>query len=161
MQQTNRTSQIFRWIVFLVLVGLGLLSIFLLREKRSFVQEDWLGNWEIEYFFEHAPQLRYSGTLQLGWTDSLSGFIEVYPPKSTRPEKLSFENLVVSEDFRLLSGQIVHKSYKISGGHLKESFVFSLQKGKVFAGEGECLAYCAEGTIGIPIIWSGSKLDLQ
>lgn len=161
MQKTNRTSRTINWLVLSVLIIIGVVGGLFLTKESSFEQADWIGNWEIEYYYEHEPQLMYSGTLQLSYADTLIAYLEVYPPKSTRPEKLTLGKLLISEDFRLLSGQIVHKSYKISGGYLKESFSFALQKTGIFAGQGECLAYCAEGTTGMPIIWSGSKLDLQ
>lgn len=161
MKKANRKIRITSLVSSSVLVLLGILILYLLFNKRNFTTEDWIGSWDISYFYDHEQALIYTGSLQLEFRDSLRAYLEVYPPKSSRPEKLSLEKLEISEDFRTLSGQIVHKSYKISGGHLKESFVLSLEQGKTFIGQGECLAYCAEGTMGISIVWTGNRSNLQ
>ena len=161
MKETSRRSQSPSLVTSILLILLGILVVYLLFRKTEFTQEDWLGSWDITYFYDHEQELVYSGTLNLGFEDSLQAYLEVYPPKSTRPEKLTLEKLKISEDFRSISGQIVHKSYKISGGHLKETFAFRLGQGQTFSGQGECLAYCAEGTMGISIIWTGNRPNLQ
>lgn len=161
MKRTSRRSQPTSLVISTLLVLLGILVVFLLFRKTEFTQEDWLGSWDVTYFYDHEQELVYSGTLNLGYEDTLRAYLEVYPPKSTRPEKLTLEKLQISEDFRSFSGQIVHKSYKISGGHLKETFAFTLRQGGTFSGQGECLAYCAEGTMGISIIWTGNRSKLQ
>lgn len=144
-----------------LLILLGILVVYLLFQRRNYTQEDWEGTWEINYMYDHEQDLVYTGTLELGFEDSLLANLEVYPPKSTRSEKLTLEKVKISEDFRTISGQIIHKSYKISGGHLKENFAFTLGQGDTFVGQGECLAYCAEGTMGISIVWQGSRSNLQ
>ncbi|MBX2872569.1 MAG: hypothetical protein KTR30_10730 [Saprospiraceae bacterium] len=161
MKKAFSSSQPSSLVISTILVLLGVLILYLFLHQKNFTQEDWLGSWEISYFYDHEPDLVYTGTLRLGWEDSLQSYLEVYPPKSTRPEKLTLERLEISEDFRSISGQIVHKSYKISGGHLKEDFAFTLEQGDAFSGQGECLAYCAEGTMGISIVWNGNRSNLQ
>lgn len=161
MEKTNTTSRSTSLVTISVLVLIGVCLTFFFLGRKSYSQEDWLGTWEVSYFYDHEKDLVYTGTLQLSVVDTLLAYLEVYPPKSTRPEKLSLEKLSISEDFRSISGQIVHKSYKISGGHLKETFAFDLKQRGTFIGQGECLAYCAEGTMGNPIIWTGNRSELQ
>lgn len=161
MTKANRKVHITSLVTSSVLVLLGILILYLLFNKRNFTTEDWIGSWDVSYFYDHEQELIYTGNLRLGFQDTLQAYLEVYPPKSSRPEKLTLEKIRISEDFRTLSGQIVHKSYKISGGHLKETFALSLGQGETFNGQGECLAYCAEGTMGISIVWKGNRSKLQ
>jgi len=161
MERTNNTSRITSLVTVSALVLIGVCLTYLFLGRNSYSQEDWLGTWEVSYYYDHEKELVYTGTLQLSLVDTLLAYLEIYPPKSTRPEKLSLEKLIISEDFRSISGQIVHKSYKISGGHVKEIFALNLEQGGAFNGQGECLAYCAEGTMGNPIIWTGNRSDLQ
>lgn len=161
MTKANRKVQITSLVTSSLLILLGMLIVYLLFQKRDFTADDWIGSWDISYFYDNEQELLYTGILSLGFQDSLQAYLEVYPPKSTRPEKLTLEKLEISKDFSTLSGQIVHKSYKISGGHLKETFALTLGQGETFNGQGECLAYCAEGTMGISIVWQGNRSKLQ
>ncbi len=156
-----RSSQPSSLVTSTLLLLLGILTLYLFFHRESISQEDWQGSWEVNYFYDNEPELIYTGSLQLGFKDSLQAYLEVYPPKSSRPEKLSLDKIEFSKDFRSISGQIVHKSYKISGGHLKETFAFTLVQGGTFMGQGECLAYCAEGTMSVPIVWQGNRASLQ
>lgn len=159
MEKNKKRSQPLRLLVIATVALIGIVGIRLLSHSETFSTEDWLGTWEMQYYYEPDTTLIYEGTLHLTMNDSLSGYLEVYPPKSTRPEKLILENLLISQNNASMTGQIVHKSYRIKGGHLKEAFSLTYTEPNELRGEGECLAYCAEGTVGVKIIWSGSKSE--
>ncbi len=159
MEKNKKRSQLLRLLVIATVALIGIVGVRLLSHSAAFSTEDWLGTWQIHYYYEPDATLFYEGTLHLSMNDSLSGYLEVYPPKSTRPEKLILENLLISENNASMTGQIVHKSYRIKGGHLKEAFSLTFIKSTELEGQGECLAYCAEGTVGATIIWSGIKTE--
>lgn len=159
MEKNRKRSQSLRLLVIATLALIGIIGIRLLSHSETYSTEDWLGTWQVRYYYEPDTSLIYEGTLHLSVNDSLSGYLEVYPPRGTRPEKLAIENLLISENNASMTGQIVHKSYRIKGGHLKEAFSLTFIKSTELEGKGECLAYCAEGTVGATIIWSGSKTE--
>lgn len=157
MEKNKGKSLLLRLLSIAILALIGIIGIRLYDSSKHYSTEDWLGSWQIQYYYEPEVDLLYEGTLHISLNDSLSGYLEVYPPKSRRPETLVLEQLSISEKNASMTGQIVHKSYRIKGGHLKEAFSLTFIQADEFGGEGECLAYCAEGTVGAAIIWSGSK----
>ncbi len=157
MEKNKGKSLLLRLLSIAVLALIGIIGIRFYYSSKTYSMKDWLGSWQVHYYYEPEIDLFYEGTLHLSVNDSLSGYLEVYPPESTRPETLVLENLSISENNASMSGQIVHKSYRIRGGHLKEAFSLTFTKPDELEGKGECLAYCAEGTVGAAIIWSGIK----
>ncbi|MEZ5044624.1 MAG: hypothetical protein R2828_32310 [Saprospiraceae bacterium] len=144
-------------LILMLLAGAVVLSNQFLRNKVSFSINDWEGAWEITYFYEKEAELPYSGTIYLTVRDTLSGYMEVFPPKSTRPEKLNLQELVIAKNKAELTGKVIHDSYKINGGYLQESFQLRLEKPGYFSGQGKCLEFCAEGTKDLKIIWEGTR----
>jgi hypothetical protein len=127
--------------------------------KKHFSINDWTGNWEIAYFFENEPEILYHGSLQIVFEDSLSAFLEVFPPKSVRPEHPLLGSLFLSADRSRLKGEIVHNSFKIREGYPKDAFELIMDKNFTLSGKGICLEYCAEGTDGVAISWQGKKAE--
>lgn len=144
-------------LILLLLAGAIVLSNQFFSNKMSFSTNDWEGAWEISYFYEKEAGLPYTGTIYLAFKDTISGYMEVFPPKSTRPEKLNLEQLVISKNKAELKGKVIHDGYKINGGYLQESFQLRLEKPGHFSGQGKCLEFCAEGTKDLKIIWEGTR----
>ena len=146
-------------ILFLVLLFLllGFLGYQRLLKNKSFFEKDWEGEWQITYFYENEPELLYTGTLFLSFTDSLEGRLEVVAPMSERTEHLSLSSLEIWEEGKKLTGAAIHTGYKINEGYLQEQFELRLEGAETFTGSGSCVAFCAEGTEEIRINWTGTK----
>lgn len=133
----------------LILLGTALIGVlgyqFLMPSKKS-SSKDWAGTWEVSYFYENEPNLLYTGSLHISDQDSLSGYLEIYAPKSTRSEILTLQDISLSEDASQISTQVIHNQYKIRGGYMREFFELKLESKEKVSGEGKCLEYCAEGT---------------
>lgn len=156
-----KTSSKFTLIA-LVLVALGLAggtTWFFTGKSPDVSIGDWSGNWEVTYFYKNDQDMPYRGTLHLVTADSLSGSLEVFPPKSIRPELLEIQSLSFSDDHSILKGQLVHNSFKIREGFPKETFELKMKNRNTLKGTGACLEYCAEGTEGIEIVWQGNKTE--
>lgn len=158
-----KTTSKFTLILVVVLV-LGLVAgtawVFL-GNKQAVSLGDWTGNWEVTYYYKNDQEMPYRGTLQLIFQDSLFGALEIFPPKSIRPEYLELQSLSLSNDNSRLMGELVHNSFMIREGFPKESFELQLEDRNSMEGRGACLEYCAEGTEGIEIIWQGHRSDVQ
>ncbi len=142
----------------LIILIFGILAVRYLSSKEAAIGNDWSGRWEVSYYYENEPEIKYEGTLQLSFRDTLSGVLEVYAPTSKRAERLTLSgwSLTGSET---IQGAIVHTRYKIRGGYLRESVDLQLENPNTFKGRGRCLAFCAEGTEGAAIIWKGRKSE--
>ena len=115
------------------------------------------GAWEFIYFYSNDSTLLYRGDLQLssGGTTRLQANFKIKAPKSRRIEEINAKALEFSDG--KLSGELSHELYKIQGGHMLEQFEFVFSDAEQFTGTGRCVAYCAEGTESLKIIWRGTK----
>ena len=146
--------------VMLLVLGLAGVTVYLFsREKKDFSINDWTGDWEVAYFFENEPEILYRGSLQIMFEDTLSAFLEVFPPKGVRPEHPQLSSLLLSADRSTLKGELVHNSFKIREGYPKDAFELILDTNFSLSGKGICLEYCAEGTDGVAISWLGKKAE--
>ena len=156
----NNTS-LNQWIIlFVALALLGILVWFTfdyLNQEAELSVKTWEGDWNVAYYYENEPQLLFEGILNLRVEDSIRGRLEIYPPKSKKPEVVKLGGLFFEENTLMISGYIVHDHYFINGGHNKEQFEFRLQTAKTFSGNGQCVAFCAEGTEDATIIWQGER----
>ncbi len=152
------------WRLIGVALMLGLLSLigaklFILKNDTTFSQQDWMGTWEIIYYYEHSDTLAYTGTIKISQTDSLRAILTIFPPKSSRSEEPIIRELAIAENAASLTGYLIHDRYKINGGYLQEYFELNLIDLHQFQGKGWCQAYCAEGTEQQEIVWSGKKIE--
>lgn len=154
-----KNKAIIRLVVLLILLLLGAGGwYFLVYSKQTQLSRtDWIGSWDITYHYEHQPNLIYSGILQINDTDSLTAFLEVFPPKGIRAEKIALEKIELAENAANLQCMLVHDQYKIAGGYMRQQLELQLQLDGQFTGQGTCLAYCAEGTEGKQMVWTGKR----
>ena len=144
----------------LILIGaiiLGVLGYRFLIQPAKISGEDWAGIWDVSYFYENEPNLLYTGSLHINSQDSLSGYLEIYAPKSTQPETLTLQDFSILENANQISGYVVHNQYKIRGGYMREFFELTLDSKEKISGKGKCLEYCAEGTQDWEIILQANK----
>ncbi len=151
----DKTSRLIPILVLVIILGM-LSSLFFFKKDQN-AQKKWEGIWEISYYYENEPGLEYTGTLKLNFEDSLKGEFEIFAPKSIRSELIDITNLSIKEGGARISGEMEHTSYKINEGFLKETFEFVLEKPDEFRGQGQCSAFCAEGTEGFNIVWEGKR----
>lgn len=159
MKTSSKPTLIFAAVLVLGLLA-GIAWVFL-GKKQSVSIDDWTGNWEVTYYYKNDQEMPYRGTLQLIFEDSLFGALEIFPPKSIRPEFLELQSLSLSNDQTQLKGELIHYSFMIREGFPKESFELQLKNRNTIKGRGACLEFCAEGTEGIEIIWQGHRADAQ
>lgn len=159
MKTSSKPTLIFAAVLVLGLLA-GIAWVFL-GKKQSVSIDDWTGNWEVTYYYKNDQEMPYRGTLQLIFEDSLFGALEIFPPKSIRPEFLELQSLSLSNDQTQLKGELIHNSFMIREGFPKESFELQLKNRNTIKGRGACLEFCAEGTEGIEIIWQGHRADAQ
>ncbi len=143
--------------ILLLLAGFGYYSQKTSLEEKPSVATGWAGDWEIKYHYENAPDLIFDGVLHIDIVNKPVARMQIWPPKSRDREILEIKNLVIDGD--KLRGEIVHEKYKIGGGHLSEDIELVLTNSTMLHGIGQCIAYCAEGTEGEKITWSGKKSD--
>ena len=142
----------------IILGGLGVLGwVFMSRTSPAFAIEDWVGTWQVEYAYNNAPDIKYKGVLEVQWQDSLSGTLELKLPKG-KMEYHDVREFTFDAGNGQLTGFIVHENYIIGGGHPKESLHLELETTQQFKGMGHCIAFCAKGTSGAIIHWTGTKL---
>ncbi len=141
------------WLLFLLLLVLAapwLISTFL-----SDNESQWTGSWTVYYFYENDSSLLYTGTMTIAENDSMLVHLKIKPPKSSR-----FESIVANVSDHtagMLEGKIIHRRYKIDGGHPTEIFNWQLDQIDRFRGSGQCLQFCAEGTEDLAITWFGER----
>ena len=145
------------FVLLLVLVLLFLALFIFFRKEDLPSAKDWLGVWEVTYYYKNEPQILFEGNLKVELKDSLRGVLEIYPLKASKPEFLKIRGLSIDENTLSIKGQIVHDKYMINGGYNKEAFSFELTSSDEFTGKGICLEFCAEGTEGVEIIWGGVR----
>lgn len=154
----NNAAMIVLVSLFMIAVGFTIYPYFFSIKDPQY--GGWQGAWNISYFYKDNPTLLFEGTMVLDIRgDSIYGEVEIFPPKSVRPIKLSVEKLKISTDNKMISGVLVYHSFKIRGGYLKETFELYLEELNEFRGNGSCLEYCAEGTEGAEIIWNGERIE--
>ena len=141
----------------LLLLILGVIGIRNLGKDKTYIEKDWEGKWNVTYFYENEPDLLYTGTLHLSSEDSLSGQLEVFAPRSNRSELLELSSMSLTKKGQILRGEIRHTRYKIKEGYMLETFTLKLEDLHDFKGRGACVNFCAEGTEGERIIWTGKK----
>lgn len=127
------------------------------QQENSGTAKNWVGDWKIKYHYENAPDLIFDGILHIDMENKPVARIQIWPPKSRDREILEIQNLVIDGD--KLNGEIVHDTYKIKGGHPSENIELALTNSTTLLGTGKCTAYCAEGTEGENITWSGERSD--
>ncbi len=147
------------FLILLLLLGGGL-GYWWLQGKKSISKKDWEGEWKVSYFYGNEPELLYTGNLKIALKDTIEASLEVFAPKSRRSEKLELSSLNFGAGGIKLGGQARHIGYKIKEGNLTEAFELELTDAGHFIGSGKCAAFCAEGTEGIGIIWTGTKLNM-
>ena len=115
-----------------------------------------VGHWKIAYHYANDANLIYTGEMQISESDdSIIVDISVKPPRSIRTESLLVEDSKFVDG--LLTGRMIHNTYKIKGGFLTESFELTFTDDDSLHGSGKCLDHCAEGTERMGIIWTGQK----
>ncbi|MBK7870683.1 MAG: hypothetical protein IPJ74_08365 [Saprospiraceae bacterium] len=145
--------------LFLLLIILAIICIWFWNKNKSISKKDWEGFWTITYYYEQAPNFPYTGVLKLQTQGALKGQLEVFLPKSTRSTFIELSNLALSEDETLLRGAFFYP-YKIREGFVQEAFELKMENPNEFKGKGKCIAFCAEETEEVAIIWEGQKSDL-
>lgn len=144
----------------LALVGAGGWWFYnFLHKEVPPVQQDWIGEWKVNYFFDHEPDLVYEGMMHIFSLEPFDGTLEVFAPKAGQPEKVEIKQSAFKDNGLSLHGLLLHSTYKINGGNPTATFDLVLLKPAVFAGEGRCREFCAEGTDGIKINWTGNKIN--
>lgn len=144
---------------FLIILIFGVIGIWQSMANKSTPERTWSGRWQVAYYYESEPAIRYEGLLELSFQDSVSGTLEVRSPVSKRPEQLPLSGLALTDDGLRLRGEVAHTKYKIKGGYLRESLELHLEAPRRLTGRGHCMAFCAEGTEGVAIIWEGNKSE--
>ncbi|MEL6924193.1 MAG: hypothetical protein AAFO94_09105 [Bacteroidota bacterium] len=147
--------------VTLLLLLIAILSIWLFPDEAP--THGWSGQWEVSYFYSNAPQLVYSGTLDISGVDSLSAKLEIFPPAGRRAEPVDIRIIETADQAGLLQFELLHTAYKIDGGHLREAVKLEMEPTgseatPSFSGTGRCVDHCAEGTESASVHWRGTLI---
>ena len=121
----SRGKRIRTLLLSLIILIFGILGVRYLSSKEAATGNGWNGRWEVSYYYENEPEIRYEGILQISLQDTLSGLLEVYAPVSKRPERLTLSGWSLTGNDRI-RGTVVHERYKIRGGFLLESVELQL-----------------------------------